>query len=224
MHWYQYLLIIIILFLILLLISFVKIKIKYKKDNKNDLLTVDVWLFFNLIHYRREVPLIVFESINEGIKYKSNDNIKLSEKNEFKDRITATKLSRFHTNYQRFLAQIQDFYEVIKKFLSHIYFDRFYWKSTIGLDDAMLTGVFIGVIWSLKGAIIGLISKYMKLRELPEIFVEPVYHDMVLQSEFECILRFRVSYVFVAGIRIGIQLIKGGGKKWRENNSIPYKA
>ena len=223
MHWYHYLLIILMLLLILFIFSNIKVKINFKKDNKNDLITIDIWMFYQLIHYRREVPLIVFESFNEGIKYKTNDNIQISKENEAKDRITTTKISRFQKQFNHFLRNIQDFFELIKYFLSHVHFDRFFWKSTIGVGDAMLTGITIGAIWGLKGSAIGIISKFMKLRKQPEIYVEAVYQEMVLQSQFECILRFRVGYVFLTGIRLAMKIIKGGVKKWQENSNIPFK-
>lgn len=40
------------------------------------------------------------------------------------------------------------------------------WYSCFGLGDVVLIGVFIGVVWFVKGGIVGIISCYMKLKDM----------------------------------------------------------
>lgn len=223
MSWYWYVIIFLILAISLIILSEVKVHILLKKQEKNDFIVVNLWFLYNLIHIRKEIPLVLAKSFEEGIMYESNTSVNKTKKtDEKKERITPRKAVKWRKQTKKFLSEIHNFYAIIKVFLKHVKIDLFKWESKIGTGDAMVTGILNGLLWGVKGSIIGLISKYFRMTEKPIFSVVPEYNKVLYHSMFECILRFKVGHVIVTGIRILFKLTKGGGKKWREN--IQFKA
>ena len=95
---------------------------------------------------------------------------------------------------------------------------RFEWHTIIGLGDAAHTGMITGAIWAIKGGIIGLISHYIKLKEMPKITVTPHFQAAVIQTEFTCIFQFRIGYAILAGLKL-IKFWKGGRPNFKKKTA-----
>ena len=227
MNWLIYILIFIVVLLILILFSEVRVRVLFKKDDQDDMLEINLRLFYQLIRINKKIPMIKLESAEEGIKYQSETNAQATDASaektsEKKNRITGHKLLEWRKQLKQILNQVRDLYPELKKFLKHVQIDKYQWESIIGTGDAVNTAVLTGVIWGLKGSLLGLITAYVKLAPKPFIKVIPEYSKEIFQSRFECILRFRVGYLIFTGIRILFKFLQGGRKKWQKN--IPSKA
>ncbi|TCS84095.1 DUF2953 domain-containing protein [Tepidibacillus fermentans] len=201
-----------ILFLIvfLTLISEIKIQVRIKKEDKDDRIEMDGWLF-RFIHIKKIVSLVVLESLNEGVKYKSRSN--LINQQEKKDRITKKKIKKWSWDYTKLLVRIDDFYGVFKDFLKKVHIDQLKWETKIGLDEAVATGIFAGLIWSIKGNLIGFLSKYIILDDKPNLNVHPVFNNILFHTFLETTIRFRVGSIVSLGIKIIFRFVK----KWFKN-------
>ena len=219
MDWYWYIVIFIFIFLLFIIISDVKLHFVFNKEFKNDYLSIDIYLFYQLIKIRKKIPLIVFESLNEGIKYQSETNATAMDK-EKKDRITGTKLKGWNRDYKEFLKKITDFYQVLKIFLQKVHIDKLEWKTVIGTDDAMVTGILAGFVWQIKGIALGIISNLLSLDTRPQLVVTPDFNNEINHTRIECILRFRVGNVILTGMHILFKLAQGGRKKWHKKNIL----
>lgn len=218
MAWYGWVLLFLFFLTLLLVFSEVKVQIKINKNDKNDYVQMNMWFLYNLIHLHKKIPLIKFESVNEGIGFTSETNIESQNVQAKKDRITPKKLSNYQKQYKNVLNQIHDFYPIIKKFFKHIRMDQLSWQSVIGTGDAMSTGVLSGVLWSFKGLIIGILSKYIRLTKKPGINVISDFKQKRVIIQFECILRFRVGHLIVTGMRLLLKYFKGGLKNARRSS------
>ena len=78
-----------------------------------------------------------------------------------------------------------------------------------GAGDAAVTGSFTGILWALKGNVIGLVSNYFKLKQQPQIIVEPKFDQLMLNTSFSCIFSFRIGHAILAGIRFVRHFKKG---------------
>lgn len=207
----------------IIIFSPIKIQIQVHKQGKNDEVIIDFWFLYQLFHLRKMIPMIAIESIHEGTKFKTETKVSMvSELEPKKDRLTPEKVTHWNKQYHRFLKHVTDFYEVMKRFLSHVHIDKLYWQSQVGTGEAMETGLLTGVVWSIKGSILGIISKYIILTKDPILVVEPNFQQRVFRTNFECIISFRLGHVILTGIRIILKFLKGGGKRWLEN--IPFRA
>ncbi|OEF97248.1 hypothetical protein BHF71_03685 [Vulcanibacillus modesticaldus] len=213
-----YILIFILLLIILLIFSEVKIHILYKKDQNNDFMEVNLWFLYRLIHIKKKISLIDADAKDRGIKYKSSTNVNSVPKPETKkERITVEKIIDWNKKFKHLLKRVHNLKKEVNAFLKHVKIDLFIWESKIGTGDAMETGIVTGVVWGLKGYILGLVSKYTVVKSLPFLDVKPIFTNKIYHSRFECILRFRIGYLIVTGIRLIFKFYKGGRKVWQEN-------
>lgn len=205
--------------ILLLIFSQVRIHILINKQKKNDYIQLDFYLFYNLIKFKKKIPVILFESFSEGIKFKSeSDILGTSDDNTKKDRITPDKYKLWRKQFNRLIRNVDNLHQIIKGFLRHVYLDLYKWESVVGTGDAMHTGLVAGFIWTGKGIILALTSNYVVFTKKPDISVKPVFNKKVYNSKFECILRFRVGYVILTGISLLLRLRRGGEKNGRRTS------
>lgn len=216
MHWYWYVILAFTSILILFILSEIKIRLTINKQKNNDFIEIKVWIFYNLIRITKKIPIIAFESVNEGIKYKSETN-KPGNNTEKKDRITKKKVINWRKQFKQIVHHIHDFYIILKKFVKKIRIDVYKWETIVGTGDAMDTGLISGLLWGIKGSTLGIVSNYAQLHTNPIISVSPEFNKQIYTSRFECILRFRVGYLIITGIRLIVKLFQGGRKKWQKN-------
>ncbi|HAQ08870.1 MAG TPA: hypothetical protein DCR24_15690, partial [Bacillus bacterium] len=72
-------------------------------------------------------------------------------------------------------------------------------------------------IWSVKGGLIGVLSHYMKLKDMPVISITPNFQYAITQTSFKCIFQVRVGHAILAGIKL-VKYWKGG---WPEFKTKP---
>jgi len=219
MNWIRYILLFLLITVILIILSEVKIHFLVHKEKKNDFIEINLWLFYNLLHIKKKIPMIALESPKEGVKYETDTTISNNKNNKSKKkhRVTPAETKKWHHNYKDLLANVQDFYGIITLFLRHVYIEKYRWETKIGVGEPMETGVLVGIAWSIKSSILGIVSKFVRLRGKPFVNINPDFDHELFQTHFECIVRFRVGNVILTGIRILTKYVKGGRKKWQEN-------
>ncbi|MFC7393643.1 DUF2953 domain-containing protein [Scopulibacillus cellulosilyticus] len=95
------------------------------------------------------------------------------------------------------------------------------WKTKIGLDDASVTGISVGVIWMIKIQLLKLADDWLVLKKNPDIDVSPIYQSFAAESKFSCMISFRLGKAIITGYRIA--------KYWKRRHhpacqNIQYKA
>jgi len=207
MNGFMWIISIILLLIFFILISNIKIQIKLKKEDKDDRIEVDGWILYRLIHIKKRIPIIVFDSPNEGIKYKSHSNFN-NQSEIKKNRITHRKIKKWKVQFTDLIEEIHDLSEAFKGFLRKVHILKLQWNTRIGLEEAALTGVSAGVIWGVKGTLIGLASKYMVLEGKPEIQVVPQFDQLLFNTYLNAVFRFRIISVVWMGFKIFFGFIK----------------
>ena len=88
------------------------------------------------------------------------------------------------------------------------------WHSVIGVGNAALTGTLTGALWSVKGGVLGVISNYMRLKDMPNLSITPSFQKAYSQTQLSCMIQFRIGYAMVAGLKL-VKFWKGGKPKFK---------
>jgi hypothetical protein len=216
MMWLLYVLLFIILLLITLAISNLKVKIDlmHKADDDHLKVTLRLWRF---IRYTMDIPLIQVDEDDGSVVVKQKQYAgeqKDTSSAEKQKKVTPNEMVGKMKKMRTLINRVVGFHEIVKKFVRHITIHQLNWKSSFGTGDAAHTGVLTGVIWSLKGSIVGLLSHYMQLKAKPQLEVVPQFQKLHSETHLMCMISFRIGHAMVAAIRtVKYWKPKKGGKK-----------
>lgn len=213
------------LLLLLLLLLFMKItvKIRYYHAKDNDDLSIEIRLLFGLIRIKKKFPLIKVDDNSPSLVVKEETKVKVGEdgpqqKGDKKTKqFTAQELLNTLSNTKEMLQHVVGFHRIIRYLLSKFQIKDIEWSSIVGLGDAAHTGAIAGAVWAVKGAIIGIVSNYMKMQNMPHIHIYPQFQRNVSETLFKCMIRFRLGHAMIAGIKL-VKYWKGGLPHLKTNN------
>lgn len=220
------LIIVLALLALILLISFIKLKIKVyilHSEEKNHI-RIKFMALFGLISYTYNVPFIKVDEESPSIVIKSEQKVGEENKtttSEKKQKITANEI---HTKIQQakeMLEKVVHLHAIIKKFISRISIHKLEWKTVIGVGDAAQTGMATGVLWSLKGSLVGILSVYTKLKAKPDLAITPFFQEVFLRTSVICIFSFRIGHAILGALRVVKywKSTKGGKQHGRTSNT-----
>ena len=219
--WLYIVLIAIILLLLLIIFSKLTIHLNFYHHNDNDELDVVFRLWFGLIKYKINVPLIKIDDNSPSIVVKGNTSMGDSGESEStssvqqidKDDIE-TKLS----NAKEIVQHVVNMQVIVSKFMKRIVIKHFEWHSLVGVGDAAHTGIITGALWALKGSVVGILSNFLRLKEMPVLSVTPHFQMAIIQTRITCIIQFRIGYAILAGLKL-IKFWKGGRPNLKMNTA-----
>lgn len=203
---------IIILFILLIIFSKLTIHLNYFHHNENDELKIQFRIWFGLIRYTINVPFVKIDEDSPSIVMKGDTQMgDSSEKQSPTKEAQITKdgiVSKF-TNVKEIFQHVVNTSVIVKKFMKKIVIKHFEWHSLIGVGDAAQTGTITGALWALKGGVIGVISHFLRLKEMPILSITPHFQLAIIQTRITCIFQFRIGYAILAGLKL-IKFWKGG--------------
>jgi hypothetical protein len=212
MVWLVIGLIIIILFILLIIFSKLTIRLNYFHHNENDELKIQFRIWFGLIRYTINVPLVKIDENSPSIVMKGNTKMgDSSEKQSPTKEAQITKdgiISKF-TNAKEIFQHVVNVNIIVKKFMKKIVIKHFEWHSLVGVGDAAHTAIITGALWTLKGSIMGMLSHFLRLKEMPVLSITPHFQLAIIQTHITCIFQFRIGYAILAGLKL-IKFWKGG--------------
>jgi hypothetical protein len=214
-----------ILVFLLLLIIFTKLTIlvNYYHHNDNDDLKVEFRIWFGLIKYKLNVPLIKIDDNSPSVVVKSQSHMGDSapdDPNETVSQITGSNILTRLEQRKETLRKVIHLHVIVRKFLQKITIKKFEWHSLMGVGDAAHTGMMTGALWAVKGGIIGLLSHYFRLKEVPNLSVTPHFQAAVIQTRLTCIFQFRIGHAILAGLKL-IKFWKGGKPHLKGKTDFP---
>ncbi|MGG6433604.1 DUF2953 domain-containing protein [Anoxybacillus sp. D401a] len=189
--------IILIAFLTLIPFLYVHMTIQFRHAQDDDQLTIDVRLL-RFIRYRFMIPLIEISKSEVGIVTEEKTNTGKDEKTT----LTVNDARHRLAQVRQLLKKIVHLHTIIKKFLQNVDVLQFQWHTQIGVGDAAKTAVLVGVGWSVKYYALAMISKYMNVCIAPSISIVPFFQGAVSRTSFTCMIRFRIGYAILAGLKV----------------------
>ncbi|MFK9091177.1 DUF2953 domain-containing protein [Bacillus salipaludis] len=213
----------ILLFLFILIIfSKITILVNYYHHNDNDDLKVELRVWFGLIKYKMNVPLIKIDDNSPSVVVKSHSHMGDAAAPNPEHRVNQITKKDVTTNFKKMrelLEKVFNFHVIVRKFLRKVTIKKLEWDSFVGVGDAAYTGMATGALWAIKGGIIGLLSHYLRLKEMPDLSVTPHFQAAVIQTRFSCMFQFRIGHAILAGLKL-IKFWKGGNPRAKSNNNF----
>lgn len=80
-----------------------------------------------------------------------------------------------------------------------IVIEKLNWKTQIGHDNYMLTGISTGIIWAVKGILVSLLSHKISLLQT-QLQVTPHYGNLVMESSLSCIAELKIVHIIIISI------------------------
>ncbi|MED0677117.1 DUF2953 domain-containing protein [Aneurinibacillus thermoaerophilus] len=211
------------IFILLIWFMSVRIKIVYERTNENDRIDIEISVLKRLLKYRFTVNQLQIRSISEGIKVSERVEVgQQAPKRAKKTRITPRTIQVWQWKFARLLRNVYDLNQILRRTLENVRGEELIWKTNIGLGEASATGAVVGVVWTVKSALIALLSHYISLRARPRLYVIPDFQREMLDIYLLYILRLRIGHAIIAVIRIMINYIRKGRERVWEN--IRFKA
>lgn len=199
LKWLIVVLIIITFLCILIIFSKLTIYLNYYHHKDNDNLKIEFRLWFGLIRYHKNIPLIKVDNDSPSIVVKGEGE---SENDENVSRITPQKVINRIKNIHKIIDHVFQLNIIVKKFLKRISIKKFEWNSVIGVGDAVHTGMATGAIWTIKGSVVSLLSHYLRMKVMPNLMVQPNFQQMITSTELSCMFQFRIGYAILAGLKL----------------------
>lgn len=207
--------------LLLLSLCFFKltIHIRYYHKKDNDDLKIEVRALFGIIRYKKTIPLIKIDEDSPSLVIEEETEI-TGKKETMEDtkQFSGSDLLNFLSNYQELLNHVVHFHRIVRAFLAKLTIKNIEWSSIVGLGDAAHTGMVSGAIWAVKGSIIGMMSNYMKLRDMPKINIYPQFQGVASETLFSCMIQFRLGHAMMAGIKL-VKYWKDGFPNFKTNET-----
>ncbi|KIQ94804.1 hypothetical protein LH47_01077 [Anoxybacillus thermarum] len=189
--------IIFITFLAIIPFLYVRITIQFQHTQDDDQLTIHIRLL-RFLRYRFTVPLIEISKREAGLVTEQKTNTGKDEKTTF----TVTDARQRVAQIKRWLNDIVHLHTIIKKFLQKVSVLQFQWHTQIGVGDAAKTALLVGIGWSVKYYMVAIMSKYMHVCSTPSISIVPFFQGALSRTSFTCMVRFRIGYAILAGLKV----------------------
>ncbi|RKL66729.1 hypothetical protein CR203_12880 [Salipaludibacillus neizhouensis] len=204
-----------IVFLLLILVCIMKLTIetKIKTENKDFDGEIRFFLYFRWLGYKMKIPAIDLDKESPSIVFKESDEALEEDGQDKKKKFSIFELIYDLELLSEFLRNTVGFYKILQKFLKKISITNLSWDTKFGLEEADKTGAACGVVWSLKGGILGILAKYMKLKSSPNMQVQPLFNQLYLSSSFQCMVSFRMGYAILTVIKVLLHRRKVKGKR-----------
>ncbi|WP_310195139.1 DUF2953 domain-containing protein [Neobacillus niacini] len=217
-----YIALIAIIFLFLLIIfSKLTIHLNYFHHNDNDDLKVEFRIWFGLIKYKINIPLVKIDDNSPSVVVKGNSGMGNPSENDSPtkvDQIKKDDIMTYLRNTKEILQHVINMNVILRKFIKRIVIKHFEWHSLVGLGDAAHTGILTGALWTIKGSFIGMLSHFLRLKKMPVLSVTPHFQLAIIQTRITCIFQFRIGYAILAGLKL-IKFWKGGRPNLKMNTA-----
>lgn len=166
-----------ILLILLLIILFVKFKISVKVNNK----TVRVFLG----------KIKIYDSTDP---VDEEDDEVIDKEEEFEEKYRIMKLV---INFIRKVLDDKnnDIIYILKYAKKTISVKKLDIALDYGFDDAALTGITGGIIWTLISGVSGFVGRFIDIKKFTNIAVKPYYTEKILDFKLELVFSVRILHL-----------------------------
>lgn len=190
----------VIIMILLLIMIFIPIRIHtiFKNVNEEMVMIINVKILFFTIKKKVSKPFTKILALS------SRKNLNTQE---IKEATKADKVPKKNWKiiYRRLKKSFPKITEVLKKsmrvsakIIKPIKCEKLHLYTEIGLLDPALTGVIVGVLWSMQGILISQLTKYMELKsEAIKIKVIPRYNESKFDFNYESIIVFPLGHIII---------------------------
>ncbi len=116
-------------------------------------------------------------------------------------------------------AHVLESFGLFDSFLQTATITKWEWRIDMGLSDAALTGMAVGVGYALAAQVDRWLAEKIRFRSRPLTVVTPHYHEPVLHIDANCILKSRLGKATHAALRLLI-VLRRRGKRGKPSDPV----
>ncbi|TYR82151.1 DUF2953 domain-containing protein [Priestia megaterium] len=224
MVWVSWILLGLSVLLVIIILTKITVFVDLRHAKENDYYRVTFTAWFRFIRYTYEIPVVKIQKDSPTLLVEEKQGFGedgKEKKDSWKDYSIDDGFS-FLEGTKQFLEHVTNFYTIVKNFLRHVSIRELKWHTRVGVGDAALTAITVGAIWAGKGSVIGIISRYMKLKDNPTLTVVPVFQKVWSETVFQCIISFRCGQAILVGLRL-LKHWRRTSKSYKSRNSVLEK-
>ncbi|WP_340024491.1 DUF2953 domain-containing protein [Paenibacillus sp. FSL K6-1096] len=215
------LLLLVLLMFLLVLASSIHFHFRACRKGKDDRIEFDIKAVFGLVKFHYEVPILVFENLERGIKVHIEQSGIAPVKRDSDEEAQVDKeaVTDWLKNVRIALKATKGLNKWFRDTLSHIEISTFDWSTDFSLGDAAATATAAGALWGMKWTMIGFVSQRVRLLKAPRMFVAPVFRDeFSFATEAVCKGKLSAGYALYSGLLLlrRASKIEGGLGRWKK--------
>jgi hypothetical protein len=195
----------VVAFIVLISMLVIRIDVDYRRKGGDDRLQVTISALRGLVKVRKTVP-----ALNWRPEARSVD---VSEDGVREQRITLDTIRQSQQQLNRLKERVVHLLDIVKGFLAKVRCEHLQWYTALGTGDAAETGMLIGAAWGLKSTAVGWVSRYVQMKDVPNLAVTPDFYRTRLYTHFHCIVKFRLGEAILAGVKILLHIRKTEGTR-----------
>ncbi len=218
----KFIIIIALVIIAMIIISLLPLRFKfhYYKEGKDDFLSLTWQIIPGIWGITAEIPFLKFstKSIWPAIKMATQlEGEKGSSliKKEKRIALTLDKIKKILKKLFQFRGKFKEMVILGKWLLKKITIRKFFWFTEFGTNDAAVTGILAGLLWSLKT----MIYQYLyhitgNFKKRPEFMVVPNFQQQKVAWNIICIFDITCGHIIIGGIKTLYILKKRRCKKF----------
>lgn len=215
------LLLLVLLLFLLVLASSIHFHVWACRKGKNDRIEFDIKAVFGLVKFHYEVPALVFENLERGIKVHIEESgiAPVKRDTDKEAQVDKETVTDWLKNVRIALKATRGFNKWFRDTLSHVQITKFDWSTDFSLGDAAATATAAGALWGMKWTMAGFISQRVRLLHPPRMFVAPVFRDeLSFATELVCKGKLSAGYTLYSGLLLlrRASKIEGGLGRWKK--------
>lgn len=215
------LLLLVIVLLLVLLASYIHFHFRLCRMGTDDRIELDIKAVFGLVKFHYELPALVFQGMEKGIKVKLEESgiAPVRTDKDEDEQIDKELVSVWLRNVRKALKATHGLKKWLASTLSHLQITKFDWSTDFSLGDAAGTATAVGALWGMKWTLAGRFSSMVRLKKAPKLFVAPVFRDeLCFSTEAVIVGKLSMGYTLFAGFVLlrRISKVEGGLRRWKE--------
>ncbi|OZT12338.1 hypothetical protein CHN50_12640 [Priestia aryabhattai] len=202
MIWVSWVIAILLVLVFIVMVTKITVYIDLRHAKDNDYYRVTFMAWFKLIRYTYEIPVVKVQKDSKTLLVEEKSGAgENTNKDKWKDYSVEDGLNLLE-DAKQFLEHVVGFHTIFQKFLNRVAVKNLKWHTRVGLGDAALSAILVGVVWSAKSGVVHLLDRYMRLKNPPTMTVVPVFQQMWSETIFQCIISFRLGQAILVGLRL----------------------
>ncbi len=131
------------------------------------------------------------------------------------------KRSKSH-DFKAYLIRFgfHDYKYLLKTIMNYTIVEEIDWKTNIGLQDAMYTGIGTGNLWAFKGILVSLLSLNSRLEKL-HLKINPEFNEQIFRSNLSCIIKMRIVHIIFIAVYLLFLIVRGYFNGYRPGKAQP---
>lgn len=179
------------------------IHVQLFRSSNDNFIMVDVYLPYGVHLYNMKVPILELVTRNNIPWLESEAETKQgeTEKDSGREQRLIKGLVQIFVHQPRKLRRLLRVYRYYRRMyrrfmhrvIETVCCEKFYWTTSFGSDDAAVTAVLNGLLWSAKAMILTFLQKRTDFAAKPVVKVQPLFGQQKIEIEFRCIFSLKLG-------------------------------